>query len=171
MSEILLQTIVEKLETLEKSQQELKSKIDAVPEYSKEFKDLQERLRMTQMDIKSMPQQISIPLSDIVSLKETITKLKIELKEPLTQKVKHIHYTSKPLLACIVLVMIIVGLCVWISKLYDRQNEIGQSKPVQALRSNDNFAEEKIKSNKYKATGKIGRDSLKLKGWKNRIDR
>ena len=63
MSEILLQTIVEKLETFEKRQQELKSKIEVLPEYSKEFKDLQERLRMTQMDIKSMPQQISIPLS------------------------------------------------------------------------------------------------------------
>ena len=105
-------------------------------------------------------------LSDIVSLKETITKLKIELKEPLKQKVKHIHYTSKPLLTCIVLVMIIVGLCVWISKLYDKQNEISQSKLVNALRSNDNFAEEKIKATKFKATGKIGGDSLKLKGWK-----
>ena len=155
MSEILLQTIIEKLETLEKTQQELKSKIEAVPEYTKEFKDLQERLRMTQMDLKSVPQQISIPVSDIVSLKETITKLRIELKQPLQQKVKHIHYTSKPLLACIVLVMIIVGLCIWISKLYDRPIEISQSKSVPALRSNVNFAEEKIKANNIQQPEKL----------------
>jgi hypothetical protein len=118
MSYLLLQTIIEKLEALEKTHQELKSKIDTAPHYSKEFKEMHERLRRTQMDIKGIPLQISITASDIVLIKETITKLNIRLKEPLTEQVRHIHYISKPLLVCILL-MIIVGLCIWIGKTYN----------------------------------------------------
>ena len=123
MSEVVLQSIVDQLKIFEKNQEELKFKIEAIQEFAKNFKDITEQMSLTQNLVKNIPQQISITAGDITSLKESITKLNTILKEPVPQKIKHIHYTSKPLLGCIVLVIIIIGLCVWIGRLYDRQTE------------------------------------------------
>lgn len=145
MSEILLQAIVEKLEAFEKSQ-ELKSKI----EDGKELKEMQERLRMIHIDIKSISRQIFIPAGDIVALKETIAEFNIHLQETSRQQVKHIHYASKSLLACIVLVFIIVGLCIWIGKIYDASNPTWQTHNDWGIPENIHLDKNKVNLNEKK---------------------
>lgn len=123
MSEVVLQSIVDQLKIFEKNHKELKFKIEAIQDFAKDFKDTMEQMGLTQNLVKNIPQQISITAGDITSLKESITKLNTILNEPVPQKIKYIHYTSKPLLGSIVLVIIIISLCIWIGRLYDRQNE------------------------------------------------
>jgi len=123
MSDILLQAIIEKLDQQDKSIQSLAAKIGAMPDHKKDFEAMQEQLATTKTEIKKIPEQISIPLNEITGLKGEAIKLRAQLKEPLMEKVKHVHYASKPLLLSIVLVMVIVGQSVWTWKMYEARDE------------------------------------------------
>jgi hypothetical protein len=119
MNEIVFDTMVEKLEKIHDSIRALTTKIEATPDYGGECNQMQELQRMIQTDIKSIPEQIFIPINEITTLKQEASKLNAQLKEPLHQKIKHLHHLGKPLLACIVLVMIILGLGQWLSREMD----------------------------------------------------
>ncbi|HXB43439.1 MAG TPA: hypothetical protein VNV85_05250 [Puia sp.] len=119
MNEIVFETLVEQLEKINKSIQALTTRIEAIPDYGEGYNQMQEQQRMIQTQIKSISEEISIPVNEITELKQEVLKLIAQLKEPLLQKVMHIHYLSKPLLASIVLVMIILGLGVWLSSEMD----------------------------------------------------
>ena len=123
MNDILIKTFIEKLEALEKTCTELKEKVDRVTDYSPAFKDLGEKIRMMQLEIRSIPEKISIPGDEIKAQRMTMAGLIAQLKQPLQQREKHVHHLSKPLLFCIFLVMLIVGLCVWIGQLYEYIHE------------------------------------------------
>jgi hypothetical protein len=115
MSEIVLKTIVEKLETLENAIKELKEKINGVTDYSADFKKLQGDYREIKMVIASIPPQISIPADEIKDCSRVVVGLTTQLKQPLKQIVKHIHYASKPLFLCSILFSVIIGLCMLVS--------------------------------------------------------
>jgi hypothetical protein len=123
MNDILIKTFIEKLEALEKSSIEAKEKVDRVTDYSPAFKDLGEKIREMQLEIRSIPEKISIPGDEIKAQRITMAGLTAQLKQPLLQREKHVHYLSKPLLSCIFLVMLIVGLSVWIGQLYEYIHE------------------------------------------------
>jgi hypothetical protein len=123
MNDILLKTIIEKLEALEKTIAEVKEKVDRVTDYSPAFKDMGEKIREMQMEIRSIPEKISLPGEEMKAQRITMAGLTAQLKQPLQQREKHVHYLSKPLLSCIFLVMLIVGLCVWIGQLYEYIHE------------------------------------------------
>jgi len=110
MSEILLQTMIDKIDQMNKMLQVLKEKIDSITDYSEDFKKLQGSQRETMMEVKSIPSQILIPVNDIVELKGEAIKLNEQLKEPLMQKVKHVHHLGKPVLGSIAFVSIILWL-------------------------------------------------------------
>jgi hypothetical protein len=114
MNEILLQTMIDKMDQMTKILQVLKEKIDSIPDHSEDFKKLQGGQQETMMEVKSMPSQISIPVNDIIELKDEAIKLKSQLKEPLVQKVKHVYHLSKPVLGSILLVIIILWLMLWL---------------------------------------------------------
>jgi peptidoglycan hydrolase CwlO-like protein len=100
MDEIVFDMMVEKQEKINKSIEALTTKTEIIPDYAQEWHQMHERQRMIQTDIKSIPQQISIPLNEITELKQEVLKLNAQLKEPLLQKIKRLHYLSKSLLAC-----------------------------------------------------------------------
>ncbi len=76
-----------------------------------------------QMEIQSIPETISIRGDEIRAQRITMAKLTEQLKRPLHQREKHLHYLRKPMLFCIFLVISIVGLCVWIGQLYEYIHE------------------------------------------------
>jgi chromosome segregation ATPase len=114
MSEELLEAIIEKLENLERRIHALEEKIDSVTNYSEDFRSIRGDMREIRMEVKSIPSQISIPEDEIKEARLTMSSLKNQLKKPLQQKIKTIHYLSKPLLLSIGLMILIVGLITWL---------------------------------------------------------
>jgi hypothetical protein len=152
MNDILIKTFIEKLEALEKTSTELKEKVDRVTEYSPAFKDLGEKIRMIQMEIRSIPEKISIPGEEIRAQRITMAELSAQLMQPLLQKEKHVHHLSKPLFCCIFLVMLIVALCFWIGQLYEYIYERGNIPPyhVISVPSTNNPENSKLKLHRSK---------------------
>ena len=85
----------------------MKGKLNGVTDYSDE------------MEIANIPSQISVPADEIRQLRNEISELKSQLQKPLIQKVKNLHYLSKPFLACIAMTAIIIGLCIWLGNEMD----------------------------------------------------
>jgi hypothetical protein len=114
MSEELLEVIIEKLENLEKRIHALEEKIDSVTNHSEDFRAIRRDMREIRMEIKSIPSQISIPVDEIKETTVTMSALKDQLKQPLIQKIKTIHYLSKPLFLSVGLMILVVGLITWL---------------------------------------------------------
>jgi hypothetical protein len=133
MSDILLKAVIEKLESLEKTTAGLKAKVDAMPVYTDQFKELNKKMVAMEEEIQSIPSRISIPELEIRSQRTTMALLIAQLKEPLKQTVKNVHYLGKTMLVCFGMVVIILGLCVWISQLYDNIHELNSRTPKQIL--------------------------------------
>jgi hypothetical protein len=119
MEDILLQAIVDKLEALDKTTEKLSKMVDGVTNYSPSFKEVNEKIRMVHMEVRGIPEQISFPEKEIYSQRMATDSLLAQLKQPLNPKVKHIHYLDTPMLLCIAMTIIILGLSFWINILYD----------------------------------------------------
>src|ERR1700676_298241 len=115
MEDILLQTIIDKLEALEKTTGELNKTLRSVTNYNPAFKEVSEKIRMVQMEVRGIPEQISIPGKEIEAQRISMDGLITQLKQPPEQKVKHVHYLDTPLLLCIAMTSIIIGLSFWIN--------------------------------------------------------
>jgi hypothetical protein len=120
MEDILLQAIIDKLETLDKTTEKLTEVVNCIPNYSASFTDLKEKIRTVQMEVRGIPEQISIPGKEIIANTLAMDDMLTQLKRPLNQKIKHIHYLDAPLLLCIAMTTIVIGLSFWINILYDK---------------------------------------------------
>ncbi|GAC1416501.1 MAG: hypothetical protein NVS1B13_00380 [Flavisolibacter sp.] len=133
MNEILLQTIIDKLESLEKSNIELSGKGNAVNDYSPELENINELIKKIHSEIHNIPSQIYFPSDEIYAHRIAMKALTEQLRQPVQQRERHIHYLSKPILACIVLVAIIIGLSVWVGQLYEYIHEKELEKSFQTI--------------------------------------
>src|SRR6267154_4584673 len=127
MEEILLQTIIDKLEALDKTNEKLYKTFESVTNYDPAFKDVSERLRMVLLEVKGIPDLISIPGKEIQAQRLAIVSLTEQLKQPLKQKVKTVHYLSPPFLLSAVLMGIIIWLGVWVYILYHDSRQTGKA--------------------------------------------
>ena len=102
MSELLLQTIIEKLESLEiallKENNAAKDEVTAQP-LLKEVKSLQS-------EIAKLPFQFKVSDEKMSKLLETITALNLPLENPVQTKVKHNHHLHKGLWVAVGLFLI-----------------------------------------------------------------
>jgi hypothetical protein len=114
MNEEILVAFVEKFDQFDKRIQVLEKKIDSIPNLSEEFGSVRGDLREMKMEVKSLPSQLSIPESSINILNENVLKAIELFKKPPAQKVKNIHYLSKPLIFIFIPVGIIIWLCLWL---------------------------------------------------------
>jgi hypothetical protein len=118
MQEILLQTIIDKLEALDKTIEKLSKTVESTTNYDPAFKDANEKIRMIQMEVRGIPELISIPGNEIQSQREAMISLTEQLKQLLKQKVKTVHHINPPLLLSAVLMGIIIWLGTWVYILY-----------------------------------------------------
>src|SRR5450432_2395737 len=65
MEEILLQTIIDKLETTEKRIEILTHTIEGIINHSSDFKEMNEKFRTVQMEVRGIPSRISVPGEEI----------------------------------------------------------------------------------------------------------
>ena len=163
MEEILLQTVIDKLEALEKTCGNMGNTIANISDYSQDFKDVNEKIRKMQMEVRGIPEQISIPATEIQSQRIIMNGLMKQLEKPLVQETKYVHHLHKPFLCCIAMVGIVVGLIFWVGELYhdirviNRNADYSVEKGVADYLKNreiQNLSQPKIQPVKHKSNGK-----------------
>ena len=123
MEEILLQTIIDKLETTEKRIEILTHTIEGIINHSSDFKEMNEKFRTVQMEVRGIPSRISVPGEEIQYQRLAMVNLTEQLKKPLEQRVKNIHYLNPPFLLSVFLLVVIICLGIWIYFLYPQHSE------------------------------------------------
>lgn len=123
MSEILLQTLVEKVTAVDKRSLETQEMIRQLPDYSGQINETNKRFDSLQIEVGSIPAQISIPGADIMELKEQLRQNTEQLKQPLQQAIRHIHHLNWPVITCMIMAGIIFSLIVLLTLAWDKTRE------------------------------------------------
>jgi hypothetical protein len=123
MSEILLETLVDKVDGYQKQAREILEKIQALPDYSSTLAQVNQRIDSIEGEIKSIPERISIPEKDLLELQKELRSHWIQLQLPLKQEVRHHHHLSKPLIVCLALVGLVMTLIVLLNLAWDQSRQ------------------------------------------------
>jgi hypothetical protein len=110
MSEILLDSLVRSVETLEKKTDKIQGQVNGIPDHSEFHKNVADRLGAAENDIKELPGKIFMPLPEILGLTHELQKHSRLLSIPKKQEIRHEHHLSKPVVVSIVLSLIVIGL-------------------------------------------------------------
>jgi hypothetical protein len=110
MSELLIDSLVGSVESLQKKSDEIEEKFRGLPDHSEPIKTIHNRLEAAEKDIKEMPAKISMPLPEILALKQALQLHSRLLSAPMKQEVRHEHHINKSVIVIIVLSLIVIGL-------------------------------------------------------------
>jgi hypothetical protein len=110
MSEILLESLVGAVDALEKKTKEIQEQVKGLPNHSESLKGIDSRLSAAENDIKELPGKIFMPLPEILALTHEIHSHSRLLSTPIKQEVRHEHHLSKPIVVCIILSLVVIGL-------------------------------------------------------------
>ena len=110
MSEVLWDTVVRAVDGLEKKTNGLQDQVNGLPDHSEFLRNINGRLGAAEAEIKDLPRKIFMPLPEILALTNALQTHSQLLSMPLKKEVRHEHHLSKPVWACIVMFLIIIGL-------------------------------------------------------------
>jgi len=110
MSEILLESLVGAVDALEKKAKEIQDHVKGLPDHGESIKGIDSRLGAAENDIKNLPGKIFMPLPEILALTHELQNHSRLLNTPMKQEVRHEHHLSKPIVVCIVLFLVVIGL-------------------------------------------------------------
>ncbi len=110
MSEILLESLVGAVDALEKKTKEIQDQVKGLPDHAESIKGIDSRLGAAENGIKELPGKIFMPLPEIIALTHELQNHSRLLSTPMKQEVRHEHHLSKPIVACIVLSLVVIGL-------------------------------------------------------------
>jgi hypothetical protein len=123
MSDILLQTLVEKVTAIDKRSKETQETIDKLPDYSEKINQVNKHMEVLQAEVWAIPAQVSIPEANIVELKQQLKQNTEQLKRPLQQVVKNVHHLHWPVITCFVLGGIILTQVAFLSVAWTKIHE------------------------------------------------
>lgn len=129
MSEVLLDTLVTAVENLDKKTNGLQDQVNRVPDHSELLQNMNERLDTAEDEIKAMPEKIFMPLPQIIALTNALQAHSRLLSMPMKQEIRHEHHLTKPVWACFVMVLVIIGLlfllyCKWFEADLRKENDL-----------------------------------------------
>ena len=129
MSEILIESLVGAVDALEKKTKEIQDKVNGLPDHTDLHKNINSRLDEAENEIKDLPSKIFMPLPEILGLTHELQIHSRLLKAPMKQEVRHEHHLSKPIVVCIVLSLVVIGLLfleyyTWFQADQHKQNDI-----------------------------------------------
>jgi len=110
MSEILFDSLVRSVESLEKKTDKIQDQVNGLPDHSEFHKNVADRLGAAENDIKELPAKIFMPLPEILGLTHELQKHSQLLSTPMKQEIRHEHHLSKPVVVCIILSLVVIGL-------------------------------------------------------------
>lgn len=121
MSEILLNTIVEKVNAQEKKISDMQPALKDVPRNTAEI----ERVKKEMQEIKTSIQDISFPVKEMQELSDQLEESIRLLRQPVTDKVLHHHYVPKVIWIATGLFIVLALVCAgW----YATANKLDQYK-------------------------------------------
>ncbi|HXB08735.1 MAG TPA: hypothetical protein VNW04_16505 [Puia sp.] len=110
MSEVLWDTVVKAVENLDKKTNGLQDQVNGLPDHSESLQNIDGRLGAAEAEIKALPEKIFMPLPEIIALTKALQTHSWLLSLPMKQEVRHEHHLSKPVWACFVMSLVIIGL-------------------------------------------------------------
>jgi hypothetical protein len=110
MSEVLWDTVVRAVDGLEKKTTGLQDQVNGLPDHTEFLRNINGRLGAAEAEIKDLPEKVFMPLPEILALTKALQTHSQLLTMPIKNKVRHEHHLSKPVWACIVMFLIIIGL-------------------------------------------------------------
>jgi hypothetical protein len=123
MSDILLQTLVEKVTAMDKRSQETQELIRKLPDYSQPIEQVKDQVGVLQEMVLAVPGAISIPAKEIKELTKHLQQHTEQLQQPLKQEVRHVHHLHWPVITCFILGGVILTLVVFLNVAWDKIHE------------------------------------------------
>lgn len=108
MSEILLQTLVEKFGEYQKQLEGLQKSVEQIPDNSPILEQINHRMDQIEAKVEGIPGRISIPEQKLETLEFELMRNTDQLRQPLKQEVLHHHHLSKPVWACLAMGSIVM---------------------------------------------------------------
>lgn len=129
MSDVLWDTVVRAVEGLEKKTTGLQDQVNGLPDHTEFLRNINGRLGAAEAEIKDLPEKVFMPLPEILSLTKVLQTHSQILSMPLKKEVRHEHHLSKPVWACIVMFLVIIGLVflelyMWFEADQHKENDI-----------------------------------------------
>jgi hypothetical protein len=129
MSEILFDSLVRSVESLEKKTDKIQDQVNGLPDHSEFHKTVADRLGAAEYEIKELPGKIFMPLPEILGLTHELQRHSRLLNTPMKQEIRHEHHLSKPVLVCLVLALVVIGLLfleyyTWFQSDQHKENDI-----------------------------------------------
>lgn len=164
MDDVLLDTIVGKLKSLDDGIQHIKGEMPQVPDYSEQLRTVNSALDQVMNGIANLPQQVKFPTAAIHTLTQHLEINNNLLKRPPRQEIRHYHHINAGVIVSGVLLLLLSVVCLWLynthSRLQDykagdikyRSLKLKTDKPVLSLLS--------ITDSLYKADKAAFRDSV-----------
>jgi hypothetical protein len=123
MNEVLMETVITKIEMQEKKILEMQEKFKSQPELT----EIISQFKSTIEGLKNMFKGISFSTEEMRELSTNLAVTNALLKKPVKQKVIHHHYTNKALWTAAILFNVVVILGVFLSNARDHINENRES--------------------------------------------
>lgn len=114
MNELLLQTIVDKLNKVDEGIRQINSAGPEMPDYTEQLKSVGTSLEQIKADVAGMPDRLKFPTTAVYTLSQNLEINNDLLKRPPIQEIKHHHHVNAGLIvsACLFLLLVLGG--VWL---------------------------------------------------------
>ena len=107
MDDILMKSVIEKVEAQENKIGEIEAGIKNIPDNTVGIADVKNAVK----SIKEIAESISFPIQEMRELSKAIIEVRDRLNRPVTSTVQHHHYIPKIIWLCIVLFVSLAVVC------------------------------------------------------------
>ncbi|TWF39594.1 hypothetical protein FHW36_10531 [Chitinophaga polysaccharea] len=114
MNELLLQTIVDKLNKVDEGIRQINSTAPQTPDYTEQLKGVGTSLEQIKTDVAGIPERMKFPSAAVYALSQHLEVNNDLLKRPPIQEIKHHHHLHAGVIvsACLFMLLVLGG--VWL---------------------------------------------------------
>ncbi|MET3879882.1 hypothetical protein [Chitinophaga sp. OAE865] len=114
MNELLLQTIVDKLNKVDEGIRHMNSGVVQMPDYIEQLKNVDTSLEQIKEDVAGMPERLKFPTAAVYALSQNLEINNDLLKRPPVQEIRHHHHVRAGLIVSACLFLLVVLVTVWL---------------------------------------------------------
>ncbi|QJB38780.1 hypothetical protein HF324_13255 [Chitinophaga oryzae] len=114
MNELLLQTIIDKLNKVDEDVRQINSVAPQIPDYTEQLKIVGVSLVQIKTDIAGMPERLKFPAAAVYTLSKNLEINNDLLKRPPVQEISHHHHVKAGAIVSACLFLLLVLGSVWL---------------------------------------------------------
>ncbi|MGN7824750.1 hypothetical protein ACTJJB_31795 [Chitinophaga sp. 22536] len=114
MNELLLQTIVDKLNKVDEGIRQISSAALQMLDYTEQLKNVSTSLEQIRADVAGMPERLKFPTAAVYTLSQNLEINNDLLKRPPVQEIKHHHHVKAGAVVSACLFLLLVLGAVWL---------------------------------------------------------